>query len=89
MIVSKTKITVEQAAKILGVHSDTVRYLLRKEMDLAPEKKKFDIGQARPARENTGKRKKYRYTCYLPKVLAYIGIQSEEELPEDIRKMLG
>ncbi|MDO4647757.1 MAG: hypothetical protein Q4B26_03830 [Eubacteriales bacterium] len=89
MEISKVRISVSQAAKILGVYPDTVRYMLRKEMSLAPEKKTFNIGQARPAKAQNSKRVKYRYDVYLPKVLAYIGIESVEELPEELRKMLN
>lgn len=67
------KITVEEAAPILGMSPNKIRYYMRA--------KRFDppIGQIR--RSLTGKT--YRYDIYKAKVMAYVGIAEWPEGGEE------
>lgn len=67
------KVSVNQAAEVMGLSPNEVRYCMRT--------KKFDppIGQVRKSRNG----KTYRYDVYKNKVMAYVGIT---EWPEEEEK---
>lgn len=69
----KMKISVEQAAPIMGISPNEIRYGMRNNKFNPP------IGRARLANQNTGKRKKYRYDVYKNMVMEYMGLK---EWPE-------
>lgn len=69
----KLKISVEQAAPIMGISPNEIRYGMRMNKFNPP------IGRARLANQNTGRRKKYRYDVYRNMVMEYIGLK---EWPE-------
>lgn len=69
----KMKISVEQAAPIMGISPNEIRYGMRNNKFNPP------IGRVRLANQNTGRKKKYRYDVYRNMVLEYMGLK---EWPE-------
>lgn len=69
----KLKISVEQAALVMGISPNEIRHGMRNNKFSPP------IGRARLANQNTGRRKKYRYDVYRNMVMEYMGLQ---EWPE-------
>ena len=62
------KISVEQAALILGISPNEIRYGLRKGT--------LPIGHARPASKRTrGNKPSYRYDVYKNLVMEYVGLK--------------
>lgn len=68
------KISVEQAAPVMGISPNEIRHGIRNDRFNPP------IGRARVARGSTGKKKKYRYDVYKNMVMEYMGLK---EWPEE------